>query len=449
MSSIKSWIRMIKSQYGLKSDLTWNPDIAEVTEAPIEEKRTFTQEEMHQLATLLLKGNDDQVAWAARSMIANDLRGFIPWLFSVADGRVTKEIDRRNTAVSVLGMFGGPDVVNGLLNLKKPIELYPRVCLALGLCGDERALGFLLKTAKDGLPFSFSWSGSYAESGYFGVLARAYTLISIGMINQPGTIQPLVLDSFMELVQTDYGNTQDHPVMGTGWLALGLEIAVTANQASKNRKVRAAGAYVMVDPQCSLFDMIEMPPDVMRVWMLQLRLMILRLMLGDHGTQPMIACWPHLKQTIQKLMFAIPMLFYEEPNKTLYDCVYEGLRSKNKLERILAADGAVKTSRHTNDPTLMQFVAYGLKDPDKTVVGATAASVLVNDLECYIPAALELTRSPVPDVRLALLYPMFQRAQAGDPQFAQILMMMCQDPDRTVNTTARELYNIYLHPDSA
>lgn len=399
---------------------SWGEPLAQVNRPAASDYRP---EGMDQWLAWIASGSDEQVKQALEQFELYRPATAVPELLQTLFNKKLNE-DNRLAALLTLGAIGHASAVPQLLAQQKnlPYNFHPALCHVLTVIDDPRAVPYLQEKAKNGL-----------------YVTRALALFGLGSIGSPDAIPGLVEDAKAELNQL-YMEDNDNPLQNSS--SFGLMLLGAAVSAWQMDKWATRNATLMTNPYITLDQVVDAPGEVQRMWLLHLRESVLTHLVTLHGPTPLLACRPRTKQSVQRLMIALPMLtLYDASDEYINDLI-ASTKSRRMAERLLAYEQFIYLTAQTGNPTFHDWALRGLQDKDKKLRSAVAAAIIFYEAASLTPHALELARAKSADIRGSMVMPVVYGAVAGDASAQAVVQELLQDKDQNVRDYAARLWKL-------
>ncbi len=396
--------------------------------------KELSSAEINEVINCILHGSDSDVVNAIAVLVNFHPTEAVLPLVQIAQGNRTKEKNRQSYAITALGYFGDPSVIPALIEINKSPELIPTICSTLGKLQHPSAIPYLANIVTKGLSISFNLSLREEEEKTIKIMAQANALSALANIGHPDAIAPIIIGTTNELNNTTY--MDDTSGRSTNLLLFAAETAFKSIGASKNAAI--AISY-MVSDLIEIDSALQFPGEIRKMCMLQHRRRELGKLCERCGAEPFISCFLNTKDSIQKLMVALPLIDQGITEKDWYDCLAESTKSNRKEERILAYDGFVQAAARYKIPNLVEWSRAGLGDRDTTVQLAVAASIMFNRLEPLLLAAINYKNSTKATSRAAMIPPLIHLAAHGDARGEMAVKELSNnDTDKIVRAIATD-----------
>lgn len=399
---------------------SWGEPLAQVNRPAASDYRP---EGMTQWLAWLASGNDEQVKQALAQFEQNRPATAVPNLLQTLFNKKLNE-DNRLSALLALGAVGHASAVPQLLAQQKnlPYNFHAALCHVLTVIDDPRAIPYLQEKAKNGL-----------------YVTRALALFGLGSIGSQDAIPGLVEDAKAELNQLYMGDN-DNPLQNSS--SFGLMLLGAAVSAWQQDKWTTRNATLMTNPYITLEQVVDAPGEVQRMWLLHLRESVLTHLVRLHGPSPLLACRAQAKQSVQRLMIALPMLTLYDATDDYINDLITSTKSRRMAERLLAYEQFIYLTAQTGNPTFHDWALRGLQDKDKLLRGAVAAAIIFYEAASLTPHALELARAKSANVRGSMVMPVVYGAVAGDASAQAVVQALLQDKDRNVRDYTEKLWKL-------
>jgi hypothetical protein len=424
----------------VKWEMAYRPTVEKPVE-PTPVAPTLSSSELEALAQSYINGSKEKIDESASILVSHKSNRLINMLFQVANGSKTKDVWRRKAAILTIAHMADSSnaqaVSQGLLSIRKSVDMNPSICMALGIIGHPLALPHLYKILRDGIGIVILANYSVEQQNSFAIYTRAYALVAIAMIGNRESMAPLVLDVDRELVCQDYSDDSDNALSNSSNLGLALLGVAASVYANKRKNARAAAS--MVDPDVGLSTVIEFPAATKMAWMLQHRVSMLKVLCSMHGIEILDDLMPQAKTSLQRLFISLPVTQLGNTKAKYINPMTDSALSSNRIERALAYDGLVKVYAMSNIPELESWVLRGLSDKDSAVRTATAASLLYNKAGKLVQNALAFSQSKSIDERMGVMPPLMHLAIRGELFAVEALNRVAKtDPDKDLREMAIE-----------
>lgn len=378
---------------------------------------------MDQWLAWIASGSDEEVKQALEQFEQYRPATAVPDLLQTLFNKKLNE-DNRLAALLALGAVGHASAVPQLLAQQKnlPYNFHPALCHVMTVIDDPRAVPYLQEKAKNGL-----------------YVTRALALFGLGSIGSPDAIPGLVEDAKAELNRL-YMEDDDNPLQNSS--SFGLMLLGAAVSAWQQDKWATRNATLMTNPYITLEQVVDAPGEVQRMWLLHLRESVLTHLVRLHGPSPLLACRSHAKQSVQRLMIALPMLTLNDATDEYINDLIASTKSRSMAERLLAYEQFIYLTAQTGSRHFHEWALRGLQDKDKKLRSAVAAAIIFYEAASLTPHALELARAKSADVRGSMVMPVVYGAVAGDASAHAVVQELLQDKDRNVRDYTEKLWKL-------